>query len=421
MKIEDFAVKKRSYGQTAYGSTLAWEITDVDCLERYLKESGYKPSELAKKLSVPYSKVKRWLVFANIWDKAIIKNKSNKGGRKKTTTHDKFGYEYAPAEHDYYDSYGNKCRKYLHHVVCEKRLGRSLLPNECVHHINLDKSDNRPENLFVCNNKNHRTIHQDLEHLAGRLMESGVIDFVPELEKYIYVGGHQQIKKELPDGKGFVVVEDVLGTDATIVNAARVSFGKSICQIREQDKHLLNYLAKHGHTSPFRHVYVQFHIKAPEFVARQWYKHIVGSEYSFKDMPWNEISGRYVEYDLESFIPKKLRAQSKDSKQGSSDEEIVSDELMVLFEKHVSDSFSLYNKMLSAGVAKEQARTILPLTFYTEWYWTASLQAIAHFVSLRSSSSAQIEIREYANMIEDCMVFLFPNAWKAIVEAGHKK
>jgi thymidylate synthase (FAD) len=217
---------------------------------------------------------------------------------------------------------------------------------------------------------------------------------------------------------GFVEVVGALGNDATVVNAARVSFGKRIDEIRKQDKKLLGYLADHGHSSPFRHVYVQFHVKAPEFVARQWYKHIVGSEYAFKDMPWNEISGRYVEYDLEPQRPTALRKQSADKKQGSSNEVFEGaegDALLAAVNEHIDRSFALYRQLVDAGVAKEQARTVLPLTFYTEWYWTASLQAIAHFVKLRSDAHAQLEIQEYAKMLDECMRELFPNAWAALL------
>jgi thymidylate synthase (FAD) len=214
---------------------------------------------------------------------------------------------------------------------------------------------------------------------------------------------------------GFVAVVDKLGTDATIVNAARVSFGKRIETMDEKDKKLVKYLAAHDHTSPFRHAAVQLHVKAPEFVARQWYKHVVGSDYVFKDTAWNEISGRYVEYGEEFWVPEVLRKQSVDKKQGSSDVPVTDHTLALatLTTAH-SEAYSAYKRLLGLGVCREQARSVLPLSIYTEWYWTASLQAIAHFVKLRSSDHAQKEIRDFASAIDSCMLQLFPVSWEAL-------
>jgi thymidylate synthase (FAD) len=222
--------------------------------------------------------------------------------------------------------------------------------------------------------------------------------------------------KYTKDGVGFISVVDKLGDDTTIVNAARVSFGKTIKEIRNQDKVLLYYLASHKHTSPFRHAIIQFHIKAPEVVARQAFKHIIGSDYAFKDTAWNEISGRYVEYKVESYLPTRLRKQSKDNKQGSSGEVVEDPRLLEEFKEQVESCFALYQKMVDAGVAKEQARMILPLTFYTEWYWTASLQAVHHFVKLRQDVHAQAEIREYADIMASHAAQLYPSAWEALTK-----
>jgi thymidylate synthase (FAD) len=213
---------------------------------------------------------------------------------------------------------------------------------------------------------------------------------------------------------GFVKIIDVLGADTTIVNAARVSYGKQTTEMNENDIKLLRYLADHEHSSPFRHCYIQMHVKAPEFVARQWYKHIVGTEYTFKDTGWNEISGRYVTYDLEAYKPEVLLKQSQSSKQGSSTEPVANEELAAKFHKSIEDSLAVYNELVNAGVAKEQARMVLPLSFYTEWYWTASLQAVCHFVNLRTDSHAQNEIREYARAVDELVKDLFPHAWKAL-------
>lgn len=411
MKLEDFAEKRQI--KTKSGSSRKWIVHRPEILLKYLENSEFNIQKLSNNLNMSFSSVRRLLVQANIYDRCIIKSQSIKGGRPRNTIKDKSGYIYADSSHDYVDSNGDKKRQYEHIVVAENKLGRKLGPDEVVHHLNLDKSDNSPDNLMVCSNSQHRTIHQDLEHLAARLMQAGLISFVPDLNQYIYVGSGPRLTSNI--GNGFVSVEDVMGDDASIVNAARVSFGKRIDQIREQDKKLLNYLADHGHTSPFRHCYVRFHIKAPEFVARQWYKHVVGSEYSFKDQPWNEISGRYVQYDMSSWIPDKLRKQSADNKQASIDESVENESTLIEeYKQHVDDAYCFYNKLIESGVCREQARTILPVNFWTEWYWTASLQTIFHFVKLRNDGHAQLEIREYAIAIDDLMLSIFPNGWRAL-------
>jgi thymidylate synthase (FAD) len=225
-----------------------------------------------------------------------------------------------------------------------------------------------------------------------------------------------EIVKVLLSSGGFVRIVDKLGSDLTVVNAARVSYGKEKEVFDDKDKKLLSYLADHNHQSPFRHAMVQMHVKASETVARQWYKHVVGSEYAFKDQPWNEISGRYVEYSPDHYLPAALKLQSTSSKQGSDGVHPQSDQLLKAFKGVQDHATYVYNLLLEAGVSKEQARMILPVTFFTEWYWTASLQAIHHFVKLRSDAHAQEEIREYAIVLDDIMKKLYPNAWSALTE-----
>jgi thymidylate synthase (FAD) len=409
--ITDFAEMQKSY--TGKTNQRKWIVNKPETLERYFQLCNYKPSVLAKNLNTSYATVKRFLTLAGLWSKADIK-KTNSGGRKRTATEDKYGYIYADKEYDVITDTGDVKRRYQHHVVAEQKLGRPLADEEMVHHINLDKKDNRPENLHICNNSTHKKIHHDLEALAGRLMTAGYFDFIPELEEYIYTG--PQIKLEKKISNGFVKIVDLLGNDATVVNSARVSFGKNIQEIRDKDKKLLDYLAKHKHTSPFRHCYVQLHIKAPELVARQWYKHIVGGEYSFKDQPWNEISGRYVEFDQEFWIPNEIRPQSKDNKQASEIGTTIeqNEEAVELFKNSIDDSYTAYEKLLKLGASKEQARGVLPISFYTEWYWTASLQTLSHFVNLRDHEGAQWEIREYAIELDYLLQQVLPYSWKAL-------
>ena len=222
--------------------------------------------------------------------------------------------------------------------------------------------------------------------------------------------------------KGFIEVVDSLGDDLTVVNSARVSFGKRKKYWDRSDERLVRYLAKHKHYSPFRHLQVQFHIKAPEFVMRQWYKHVVGiettSNSSTKDHAWNEISGRYVEVD-DYYIPNVWRKQSEDNKQAS---EGVLDDLQ---QKRMEDCYNeymrqvemTYDRMIEAGVAKEQARIILPLNQYTEVYWTASFQAIMNFIELRNEKTSQWEIQQYAKVMLELMKETFPKITEIWSEA----
>ena len=201
---------------------------------------------------------------------------------------------------------------------------------------------------------------------------------------------------------------DKMGTDLTIVNAARVSFGKRKTEMSEGDEKLIKYLAKHGHWSPFGHASLQFRIKAPIFVARQLVKHQIG-------LTWNEISRRYVEYEPEFYEVDKWRGRPINKKQGSSEEEIEwidrgtrTDALQSQVE---TIALKNYNRMLEAGVAPEQARMILPQSMKTEWYWSGTLYAFARVCNLRCAEDAQYETRIVANLINDECERLFPKSW----------
>ena len=211
--------------------------------------------------------------------------------------------------------------------------------------------------------------------------------------------------------KGFIEVIDHLGNDLTVSNSARVSFGKRKEKYDKSDERLVRYLAKHKHFSPFRHLMVQFHIKAPEFVMRQWYKHVVGiettSSSSTKDHAWNEISGRYVPVE-EYYIPKNWRQQSEDNKQASEGQIIAQTEAADAYEATLQVIQQSYKKLLELGVSKEQARIMLPLSQYTECYWTASFQAIVNFIDLRDEPTAQWEISEYAKALKNLLLEIYP-------------
>jgi len=231
------------------------------------------------------------------------------------------------------------------------------------------------------------------------------------------------LKKNVLD-KGFIEVVDHLGTDLTVVNSARVSFGKRKTTYTEADRILVRFLAENKHFSPFRHLIVQFHIKAPEFVMRQWYKHVVGiettSSHPTKDHAWNEISGRYVPV-TDYYEPSNWRKQSEDNRQASEGSIENQEEANRIFRNGMSHLTDLYQGLLDLGVAKEQARIMLPLNIYTEIYWTASYQAIMNFIDLRDEPHAQWEIREYALAIKDFMLELFPETTKIWFDVMNNK
>jgi thymidylate synthase (FAD) len=217
---------------------------------------------------------------------------------------------------------------------------------------------------------------------------------------------------------GFVRLVDKMesAVDLKVVNAARISMGKQIKDVGERDERLIRYLADHEHTTPFRHSYVTFHIKAPVFVLRQWMKHQVGCS-------WNEISGRYVEFNAEDvWTPDDLdwREGAENIKQGSAGP--LSDALSKMATEAYMDAmgaaYEAYSGLLALGVAKEQARSVLPLSLMSECYWTASLQAVSHFLRLRLDSHAQAEIRNFATAVKTLVLENVAGA-ESVMEALH--
>ena len=203
-----------------------------------------------------------------------------------------------------------------------------------------------------------------------------------------------------------------MGSDLTVVNAARVSFGKrkGKAEFDNSDKKLINYLARHNHWSPFGHCSIQFYIKAPVFVARQLVKHQVG-------LTWNEISRRYVDTEPEFFEPDVWRGAADDKKQGSSDEAInISSHSKRVYLQVLKSAKWTYEDLLKQGVCPEQARMVLPQSMITEWYWSGTLYAFARVCNLRCKPDAQQETREIANMIDKECGKLFPISWGALIE-----
>jgi thymidylate synthase (FAD) len=210
---------------------------------------------------------------------------------------------------------------------------------------------------------------------------------------------------------------DHMGSDLSVVNAARVSFGKKHDSFQDKDTKLIRYLAKHKHLSPFGHAFASFHVKAPIFVARQLVKH--------KFLRWNEISRRYVDGVPEFYVPDTWRGRSVDKKQGSSQETVEFLRMQGFSEQSVNDgtfkhqmhSLDLYRDMITAGVAPEQARMVLPQSTMTEWYWSGSLDAFAAMCKLRCASDTQYESRIVADQISEQMKELFPVSWEALLNA----
>ena len=209
---------------------------------------------------------------------------------------------------------------------------------------------------------------------------------------------------------------DHMGSDLSVVNAARVSFGKKSdwlhpangkwSGLREGDTKLIKYLAEHKHMSPFGHAFASFHIKAPIFVARQLVKH--------KFLRWNEVSRRYVDSDPEFYEPEHWRDKSEDKKQGSGGKS-QSQYFPNIYIKEVAEkALGDYKKMLGQGIAPEQARMVLPQNTMTEWYWSGSLDAFADMCRLRCKEDTQAETQEVAWAISLKMEDLFPVSWVAL-------
>jgi len=213
---------------------------------------------------------------------------------------------------------------------------------------------------------------------------------------------------------------DHMGSDISVVNAARVSFGKKSGWasfksgdahrgvLHDKDRKLIHYLAEHKHLSPFGHCFASFHIKAPVFVARQLVKH--------KFLRWNEISRRYVDSKPEFYEPDEWRGKSKDKKQGSEGVvQVYMDQSMQWYRQ-----FVVYENLINNGVCPEQARMVLPQSMMTEWYWSGSLDAFADMCNLRLKTDTQYETQLVAQQIDQIMLGIFPVSWQELVYGDEK-
>ena len=204
------------------------------------------------------------------------------------------------------------------------------------------------------------------------------------------------------DGQGWVGLIDHLGNESTIVNAARVSFGKLKNEMEERDVKLLEYLIANRHTSPLEHMVFTFSIHCPLFVRGQWHRHRTWS--------YNEISRRYTEIDMEFYTPTQLRRQAENNRQASvCDENFDGAALSAEISAHNQASLALYEKLLASGVCREQARGVLPQNMMVTFWGTVDLANLLHFLDLRDSEHAQWEIREYAIAIKKLIKPFIPN------------
>ena len=208
--------------------------------------------------------------------------------------------------------------------------------------------------------------------------------------------------------KGFVRLVDSMGGDDAIVQAARVSYGKGTSKV-SQDRGLIRYLMRHRHTTPFEMVEFKFHCKMPIFVARQWVRHRTANI--------NEYSLRYSEARDEFYYPdpKHIQLQSALNKQGRAGKipKKLTDKVIQYFKEISETSFEMYQELNEAGLARELIRAILPVNLYTEWYWKNDLHNLLHFISLRSDSHAQYEIRVFSDAMAESVQKVAPFAWEA--------
>lgn len=217
---------------------------------------------------------------------------------------------------------------------------------------------------------------------------------------------------------GYVKLHDVMGSDLTVVNAARVSYNRKKEVLDEKDRRLIQFLAENGHTSPFRHATLQFEVYAPLMVARQWWKYVVGADHIMDG--WNESSRRYITEECEFYVPNtsEWRSAPENKKQGSGDVLGIElgFEITNALHQHVTESTALYEWAMSMGVCAEQARLFLPAYgMYVRWYWTASLQSVAHLLQQRLNHDAQKEFQDYAKAVYELAKPHFPFSLEVLV------
>jgi thymidylate synthase (FAD) len=213
---------------------------------------------------------------------------------------------------------------------------------------------------------------------------------------------------------GFVRLDDAMATDLSVVNAARVSFARRKDEMDESDEGLIRFLMRDRHGTPFEHNSFRFHIRAPIFVAREWMRHRVGS--------FNEFSMRYAKATDEFYVPEADDVRSQVGKPGAYSFETVDAELAETAREALQDvyehAFGTYERLVEAGVARELARSVIPVGAYTEFFWTVNARALMNFVSLRAAEAAQREIRRYAEACERFLAERMPVTYEAFIQNG---
>ncbi|AYV74304.1 FAD-dependent thymidylate synthase [Bacillus sp. PK3-056] len=228
------------------------------------------------------------------------------------------------------------------------------------------------------------------------------------------------------DSKGYVRLTNVMGSDLSVVNSARVSYDKESQELTDKDERLIKFLAREGHTSPFRHATLQFEVYAPLMVARQHWKYIVGSDHTMD--AWNESSRRYVTEEPTFYIPQadEWRSAPENSKQGSGDsiyetDMLLAEETTYRLQEYIEEGMHLYEKAMEYGICAEQARLFLPAYgMYVRYYWTASLASVAHFLNQRLAHDSQREIQEYAKAVYELVQPKFPVSLGELVKEEAK-
>lgn len=219
--------------------------------------------------------------------------------------------------------------------------------------------------------------------------------------------------------KGYVRLVDTMGSDLSVVNAARASFAKESKELEKKDVQLIDFLIRENHMSPFRHAFATFEFKAPLMVARQHWKYVVGSDHTMDS--WNESSRRYVTMEPEFYVPsvEEWRLAPEDKKQGSGGPigpwigSVLTDEL----NRYIEQGEALYKMAMDNNVAAEQARLFLPAYgMYVVYRWTCSLQSIALFLNQRLEEAAQVEIRDYARAVLALIQPIFPVSISGLVD-----